>query len=117
MNFVLPSLGNTTENITLSDKWSSSDDRNSGATVLAVLASFVAMVVGAACMLCFVGKLLSTWYNVDISLRSSDPVDTKYSEVDIRQVSVMNSETVDEPDFDKEKSMKMRPIGSSLPKG
>ena len=117
MNFVLPSLGNTTENVTLSDKWASNYDEAPGATALAVLASFVAMVVGAACMLCFVGKLLSTWYNVDVTLNPTDAPATKYSEVGSQEESENNSGNFDEPDCDRGQSMKMKPIGSDLPKG
>lgn len=117
MNFVLPSLGNTTENITLSDKWASNYDENSGATALAVLASFVAMVLGAACMLCFVGKLLSTWYHVDVPLHTNDTPATKYSEVGSQQPSQNNSGNLDESDCDRGQSMVMKPIGSNLPKG
>ena len=117
MNFVLPSLGNTTENITLSDKWALNYDENSGVTALAVLASFVAMVLGAACMLCFVGKLLSTWYNVEVTLPANDAPETKYSEVGSEPASENNSGNFDESDCDRGQSMIMKPIGSNLPKG
>ena len=117
MNFVMPSLGNATENMTLSDKWASNLKEDTGATALAVLASFTAMVVGAACMLCFVGKLLSKWYTVDIRLNAADTSGTKYEEVGTRHTSCDRSDNYGEAACDVGLSMKMQPIGSSLPKG
>ena len=66
MNFVLPSLVNTTEDLSFSNKSQSKSHQNEATQVFPVLASFAAMTLGAACMLCFVGKILSKWYTVDI---------------------------------------------------
>ena len=72
MNFVMPSLGNSTENLTLSERFAYKKDGNdAGTTALAIVVSFAAMIVGAGIMLCFVGKLLSKWYAVDNALNTT----------------------------------------------
>ena len=62
MNFVMPILSNSSENISLSDKWELSHGRDKNEkSIFAVITSFTAMIVGASCMVCFVVKLLSKW--------------------------------------------------------
>ena len=121
MNFVLPSLGNTTENLNISDKFAyKKDEADAGTTALAVLVSFTAMVVGAGIMVCFVGKLLSKWYAVDTAFQnptftSSKP---KYSEVDSHEATESAASGFSEPQVWQDKrSMKMKPIGSGFCRG
>ena len=121
MNFVLPSLGNTTENLNMSDKFAyKKDEADAGTTALAVLVSFTAMVVGAGIMVCFVGKLLSKWYAVDTSFQNSTFTSSKpkYSEVDSQEATESAASGFSEPQFCKDKrSMKMKPIGSGFCRG
>ena len=121
MNFVLPSLGNTTENLTLADKFAYQKDENDvGITALAVLVSFTAMVVGAGIMVCFVGKLLSKWYAVDHSSNnfSYTSSKSKYTDVASNEATESASSGSSEPQLSQNKrSTKMRPIGSGLGRG
>ena len=36
-----------------------------GSSTVPLLASFLGMIIGALCMLCFIGKLFSKWYKID----------------------------------------------------
>ena len=61
-----------------------------GTEAIPVLASFAAMVLGATCMLCFVGKLLSKWYTND---RGYDPPDTTTSRLSVPLIELSSSYT------------------------
>ena len=112
MNYVMPSLGNNTEKIS---KWE--EQENSTTTVFAVLSSFAAMVVGAVCMLCFIGKLLSRWYTMDTNLSPGSVTDTKSSAL------VSNRRSSSSRNYDRPRraaggdALEMQPLGSSLTKG
>ena len=118
---MLPSLGNTTENLTLADKFAYQKDENDvGITALAVLVSFTAMVVGAGIMVCFVGKLLSKWYAVDHSSNNFTYTSSKskYTDVESHEATESASSGSSEPQLSQNKrSTKMRPIGSGLGRG
>ena len=80
----MPILNNSSDNISLSDKWESSHRReNNESSTLAVITSFTAMIVGASCMVCFVGKLLSLFYEGAIQ---SNPYLGPYSSKPLRTI-------------------------------
>ena len=116
----MPSLGNSTENLTLSERFAYKKDGNdAGTTALAIVVSFAAMIVGAGIMLCFVGKLLSKWYAVDNALNTTyTSTKLKYTEVESQEETESAPSGVgDSENSCKKPSMKMRPIGSGLNKG
>ena len=120
MNFVMQSLGNSTENLTLSNKFAYKEDGNDAATTaLAIVVSFTAMVVGAGIMLCFVGKLLSKWYTVDNAINATYvSTKPKYTEVESHEETESAASGVGDPKYySKNPGMKMKPIGSGLNRG
>ena len=118
MNFVMPILNNSSDNISLSDKWESSHRReNNESSTLAVITSFTAMIVGASCMVCFVGKLLSTWYSTGRNSCESRIEDPNAMSIDITHLQPTDSISKKESVHNQGDSIEMRPIGGCLRKG
>ena len=61
-----------------------------GSETIPVLASFAAMVLGATCMLCFVGNLLSKWYTNE---RGYPLPDTTASQSSVPLIELPSSHT------------------------
>ena len=61
-----------------------------GNEAIPVLASFAAMVLGATCMLCFVGNLLSKWYTNE---RGYPPPDTTTPRLSVPLIEFSSSHT------------------------
>ena len=118
MNFVMPILSNSSENISLSDKWELSHRReNNEKSTFAVITSFTAMIVGASCMVCFVGKLLSKWYSTESNSCESRIDDPKATSIDITHLQPTDSISKEESVHNQGDSIEMKPIGGSLRKG
>ena len=114
MNFVMPSLVNSTENISsLSDKWEANSNLIEETTVLPVLASFGAMILGAACMLCFVGKLLSKWYTLDLPPSETESTETKLTDADSKRSASNKSRKCKQSDDNVAEAIEMNPIKST----
>ena len=118
MNFVMPILSNSSENISLSDKWELSHRRdNNEKSTFAVITSFTAMIVGASCMVCFVGKLLSKWYSTGSNSYESRIDDAKAMSIDITHLQPTDSISKEESVHNQVDSIEMKPIGGCLRKG
>ena len=118
MNFVMPILSNSSENISLSDKWELSHRRdNNEKSTFAVITSFTAMIVGASCMVCFVGKLLSKWYSTGSNSYESRIDDAKAMSIDITHLQPTDSISKEESVHNQGDSIEMKPIGGCLRKG
>ena len=118
MNFVMPILSNSSENISLSDKWELSHRRdNNEKSTFAVITSFTAMIVGASCMVCFVGKLLSKWYSTGSNSYESRIDDAKAMSIDITHLQPTDSISKEESFHNQKDSIEMNPIGGYLRKG
>ena len=118
MNFVMPILSNSSENISLSDKWELSHRRdNNEKSTFAVITSFTAMIVGASCMVCFVGKLLSKWYSTGSNSYESRIDDPKAMSIEVTHLQPTDSISKEESVHNQGDSIEMKPIGGCLRKG
>ena len=118
MNFVMPILSNSSENISLSDKWELSHRReNNEKSTFAVITSFTAMIVGASCMVCFVGKLLSKWYSTGSNSYESRIDDAKAMSIDITHLQPTDSISKEDSVHNQGDLIEMKPIGGCLRKG
>ena len=118
MNFVMPILNNSSENISLSDKWELSHRReNNEKSTIAVMTSFTAMIVGASCMVCFVGKLLSKWYSTGSNSSESRIGNPTMMSIDITHLQPTDSISKEDSVHNQGDLIEMKPIGGCLRKG